>query len=113
MVALAVSARRPASVTRTHKVAGVLRFRSSRTRVSHHDAAFGIGTLTRAAAILGGQSCRIHDPSPARDLYLDIRQELRSDFAGDLVALGFELAAHAGIDVGRFRRVGEASDDVR
>src|SRR5215212_9348133 len=68
--------------------------------------------LARAAAILGGKSRSIHDPRPARYLCLDIGQELRSGFAGDLVALGLELAAHAGVGVGRFRRVSEASNDV-
>src|SRR4051812_42225456 len=38
--------------------------------------------------------------------------QLRSGFAGDLIALGFELAAHARVGVRRFRRVSEASNDV-
>src|SRR6476659_9107048 len=68
--------------------------------------------LARAAAILGGKSSRFHDPGPARCLCLDIGHELRPGFAGDLVALGFELAAHGGVGVRRFRRFREARNDV-
>src|SRR5438034_11077 len=68
--------------------------------------------LPRAAAVLGGESRRLHDSRPTYDLRLDIGQELRAGFTGDLITLGFELAAHVGVVMRRLCRVGEASDDV-
>ena len=47
--------------------------------------------LPRAAAILGGKAGALHEFAPARDLLLDVGQELRPGFGDDIVALRFEF----------------------